>query len=270
MGFLTILVFMLSSHSSEKVTLSISILLALTLFFLLLLDIMPPTSLVVPLFGKYLVFTITMLSLSILFTIYILNIHHRTPELHKAMPSYIRTIFLKNLPKILFFKNLMNEYNKYENEKFKKKFKLALKSSMESLESLKRVYFHKNLILAQKAVVPMHNKNRFKVKAYNGSKLLTTFENSDTGPRGRTEALKKLNPLTEASTNAISSNELNDLILENIKYLRNITNSIKRDYKKKTVKFFFYFYFSVLATYSIYNYRYSFRFKKNGSYLLMC
>lgn len=56
-SFLTLLVFYLPSDCGEKVTLSISILVSLTVFFLLLAEIIPPTSLAVPLLGKYLLFT---------------------------------------------------------------------------------------------------------------------------------------------------------------------------------------------------------------------
>ena len=52
-----VLVFYLPSDSGEKVSLSISILLSLTVFFLLLAEIIPPTSLVVPLLGKFVLFT---------------------------------------------------------------------------------------------------------------------------------------------------------------------------------------------------------------------
>ena len=56
-SFLTLLVFCLPSECGEKVTLSISILISLTVFFLLLAELIPPTSLAVPLLGKYLLFT---------------------------------------------------------------------------------------------------------------------------------------------------------------------------------------------------------------------
>ncbi|OAD54116.1 Acetylcholine receptor subunit alpha-like [Eufriesea mexicana] len=59
-SFLTVLVFYLPSDSGEKISLSISILLSLTVFFLLLAEIIPPTSLVVPLLGKFVLFTMVL------------------------------------------------------------------------------------------------------------------------------------------------------------------------------------------------------------------
>ncbi len=44
-------------------TLSISILTSLYVFFLLVVEIIPPTSLVVPLLGKYLVFAMILVSI---------------------------------------------------------------------------------------------------------------------------------------------------------------------------------------------------------------
>ncbi|XP_069948240.1 acetylcholine receptor subunit alpha-like isoform X2 [Cherax quadricarinatus] len=64
-SFLTVLVFYLPSDSGEKVSLSISILLSLTVFFLLLAEIIPPTSLVVPLLGKFVLFTMILDTLSL-------------------------------------------------------------------------------------------------------------------------------------------------------------------------------------------------------------
>ena len=99
MSFLTVIVFGLPSESGEKITLSISILLALTFFFLLLVDILPPTSITVPLLGKYLIFTITMVSLTTGATIYVLNIHHKSPKVHHRMPNLVRKLFSNILAK---------------------------------------------------------------------------------------------------------------------------------------------------------------------------
>ena len=100
---LTVLVFYLPSDSGEKITLSISILLALTVFFLLLSDINPPTSFVIPLIGKYLLFTMIVVSLSIFLAVYTLSIHFRKPSTHKLHP-WVKEVFTEILPRILFMK----------------------------------------------------------------------------------------------------------------------------------------------------------------------
>ncbi|CRK91227.1 CLUMA_CG004909, isoform A [Clunio marinus] len=105
-SFLTILVFYLPSDSGEKVSLSISILLSLTVFFLLLAEIIPPTSLVVPLLGKFVLFTMILDTFSICVTVIVLNIHFRSPQTHTMAP-WVRTIFINNLPKLLVMKRPM-------------------------------------------------------------------------------------------------------------------------------------------------------------------
>ncbi len=72
----------------------------------------------IPLFGRYLVFTITMVSLSIASTIYILNIHHRSPKSHHPMPKIIRKIFLGFLAKFLF-KNSIAKRSKWIHNNLK-------------------------------------------------------------------------------------------------------------------------------------------------------
>jgi nicotinic acetylcholine receptor len=57
MAFLSMMVFYLPSESSEKITLAISILLALVVFLLLVSKILPPTSSTIPLMAKYLLTT---------------------------------------------------------------------------------------------------------------------------------------------------------------------------------------------------------------------
>ena len=102
-SFLTVMVFYLPSDSGEKITLCISILIALTVFFLLLADLIPPTSLVIPLIGKYLLFTMILVTLSIIITVLVLNIHNRTPATHTMAP-WITWVFLYILPRLLLMR----------------------------------------------------------------------------------------------------------------------------------------------------------------------
>ncbi|XP_071449691.1 acetylcholine receptor subunit beta-like 2 isoform X1 [Hetaerina americana] len=101
--FLTVLVFYLPSDSGEKVTLCISILLSLTVFFLLLAEIIPPTSLAVPLLGKYLLFTMILVTLSICVTVCVLNVHFRSPSTHKMSP-WVKRVFLHIMPRLLMMR----------------------------------------------------------------------------------------------------------------------------------------------------------------------
>ncbi|XP_055385028.1 acetylcholine receptor subunit alpha-like isoform X2 [Condylostylus longicornis] len=102
-SFLTVLTFYLPSDSGEKVTLSISILISLHVFFLLVVEIIPPTSLVVPLLGKYLIFAMILVSISICVTVVVLNVHFRSPQTHRMAP-WVKRIFINFLPKFLFIK----------------------------------------------------------------------------------------------------------------------------------------------------------------------
>uniref|UniRef100_A0A915CYE9 Uncharacterized protein n=1 Tax=Ditylenchus dipsaci TaxID=166011 RepID=A0A915CYE9_9BILA len=99
-SFLTTFVFYLSDH---KITFSISILVTLTVFFLVLIDIMPPTSLVIPMFGRYLVTTMILVALSTMVSVVTVNFRFRSGAAHKMSP-WIRSIFLTCLPKILLMK----------------------------------------------------------------------------------------------------------------------------------------------------------------------
>ncbi|XP_023390075.1 neuronal acetylcholine receptor subunit beta-2 [Pteropus vampyrus] len=98
---LAILVFYLPSDCGEKMTLCISVLLALTVFLLLISKIVPPTSLDVPLVGKYLMFTMVLVTFSIVTSVCVLNVHHRSPTTHTMAP-WVKVVFLEKLPTLLF------------------------------------------------------------------------------------------------------------------------------------------------------------------------
>lgn len=99
-AFITILVFYIPAASTEKMALSINILLSLTVFFLMLAEIVPVTSLVVPLLGKYLLFTLMLVVSSISVTVITYQIHFRSASTH-SMQDWTRkvrytTIFLSS------------------------------------------------------------------------------------------------------------------------------------------------------------------------------
>uniref|UniRef100_A0AAU6PBV4 Nicotinic acetylcholine receptor alpha8 n=1 Tax=Protohermes xanthodes TaxID=1452977 RepID=A0AAU6PBV4_9NEOP len=112
--FLTVLVFYLPSESGEKVTLCISILLSLTVFFLLLAEIIPPTSLAVPLLGKYLLFTMILVTSSIWVTVCVLNVYFRSPSTHKMSP-WVRKVFLEFMPRILIMRRTKYSLPEYDD-----------------------------------------------------------------------------------------------------------------------------------------------------------
>ncbi|XP_058117104.1 acetylcholine receptor subunit alpha-like 2 [Anopheles ziemanni] len=102
-SYLSVLVFYLPADSGEKIALCISILLSQTMFFLLISEIIPSTSLALPLLGKYLLFTMILVGLSVVITIIILNIHYRKPSTHKMAP-WVRKFFILRLPKLLLMR----------------------------------------------------------------------------------------------------------------------------------------------------------------------
>ncbi|EGI58441.1 Acetylcholine receptor subunit alpha-like protein [Acromyrmex echinatior] len=110
-SFLTVLVFYLPCDSGEKVSLSVSILLSLTVFFLLLAEIIPPTSLVVPLLGKFVLFTMVMDTLRILWERDIVEVgtdnHQRdrsstssTPEVVESSGPFLNEMRARGLEEI--------------------------------------------------------------------------------------------------------------------------------------------------------------------------
>jgi len=79
-SFLSVCVFYLPADAGEKMTMCISILLALVVFLLLVSKILPPTSITIPLIAKYLLFTFIMNIVTIVITVIIINWNFKTPR----------------------------------------------------------------------------------------------------------------------------------------------------------------------------------------------
>ncbi|KAF6210406.1 hypothetical protein GE061_013511 [Apolygus lucorum] len=102
-SYLSVLVFYLPADSGEKIALCITILLSQSMFFVLISEIIPSTSLALPLLGKYLLFTMVLVGLCVVITILVLNVHYRKPSTHKMSPC-VRKVFIRCLPKLLLMR----------------------------------------------------------------------------------------------------------------------------------------------------------------------
>lgn len=92
-SMLTMVVFYLPTTAGEKITMSVSIFLALIVFLqVLVTNLLPPSSLSLPLFAKYLIFTVILDVCCIINTIISINWSWRTPRTHLLSPA-MRTFF---------------------------------------------------------------------------------------------------------------------------------------------------------------------------------
>uniref|UniRef100_A0A3P9I5T6 Cholinergic receptor, nicotinic, alpha 10a n=1 Tax=Oryzias latipes TaxID=8090 RepID=A0A3P9I5T6_ORYLA len=99
-SFLAPLGFYLPADSGEKVSLGVTVMLALTVFQLLVAEIMPPSE-NVPLIGKYYIATMTMITASTALTIFIMNIHHCGPDAN-PVPKWAKKVILQYMARVCF------------------------------------------------------------------------------------------------------------------------------------------------------------------------
>ncbi|XP_066913379.1 neuronal acetylcholine receptor subunit alpha-3-like [Clytia hemisphaerica] len=92
-GMLTILSFLLPAESGERVSLAITLLLAMTVFMLVVAEIIPATSDVVPLVGVF--FTASMIEMVIMIVVlcYIMRLYHKGPN-DPPMPLWMKKYIL--------------------------------------------------------------------------------------------------------------------------------------------------------------------------------
>ncbi|XP_063046432.1 neuronal acetylcholine receptor subunit non-alpha-2-like [Engraulis encrasicolus] len=116
LSFLTVLVFYLPSDEGEKLSLSTSVLVSLTVFLLVIEEIIPSSSKVIPLIGEYLLFIMIFVTLSIIVTVFVINVHHRSSATYHPMSPWVRGLFLQRLPRLLCMRGHADRYHYPELE----------------------------------------------------------------------------------------------------------------------------------------------------------
>uniref|UniRef100_A0A0K0FNG3 Neuronal acetylcholine receptor subunit alpha-7 (inferred by orthology to a C. elegans protein) n=1 Tax=Strongyloides venezuelensis TaxID=75913 RepID=A0A0K0FNG3_STRVS len=97
---MSLLGFTLPPDAGEKITLQITVLLSICFFLSILSEMSPATSEAVPLLGIFFSCCMVIVTLSTVFTVYVLNLHYRTSETHE-MGVTSRTVLLYWLPYLL-------------------------------------------------------------------------------------------------------------------------------------------------------------------------
>ncbi|MBN3296679.1 ACHG protein, partial [Amia calva] len=92
--------FLPAKAGGQKCTMSISILLAQTVFLFLIAQKVPETSQAVPLIGKFLMFAMTVTTIVVMNCVIVLNVSLRTPSTH-IMTNDVRQILLNFVPRLL-------------------------------------------------------------------------------------------------------------------------------------------------------------------------
>uniref|UniRef100_A0A671WWL0 Cholinergic receptor, nicotinic, epsilon n=1 Tax=Sparus aurata TaxID=8175 RepID=A0A671WWL0_SPAAU len=100
--------FLPAQAGGQKLTVSISVLLAQTVFLFLIAQKIPETSLSVPLIGKYLIFVMSVTTLIATNQIVVLNFSLRSPNTH-TMSYSIKHLFLEMVPRFLGMSPLLEE-----------------------------------------------------------------------------------------------------------------------------------------------------------------
>ncbi|XP_013406817.1 acetylcholine receptor subunit beta-type acr-2 isoform X5 [Lingula anatina] len=100
---LSVFNFYLPAEAGEKITLTISVLVSLVFFIILVSKLLPPNSEAVPLIAEFLFFTFLMNIISVFNTVILINWHYRSPKAHR-MNRWVRVVFLNYLPKLLMIR----------------------------------------------------------------------------------------------------------------------------------------------------------------------
>lgn len=141
---LTLIKFFLPPESGEKVGLGITVLLAMTVFLLLVADSLPSTSEHIPLLGQYFVLTMFDTALSLVATCLILNFFHRNPST-SPMPRWVRVIVLGYMARVFCFKDINEELERQDAQQ---------SQGRRSVESLPGTDIERHTLLSEAVDIP--------------------------------------------------------------------------------------------------------------------
>ncbi|XP_077992175.1 neuronal acetylcholine receptor subunit alpha-2-like [Glandiceps talaboti] len=145
-SLLKFLVFLLPVDTGEKMSFGMSLLIAMSVFNLLVTDTLPPSANGVPLIARYLLFDTILVALSITITVYTLRIHHTGR--HQEINSFVKKLFFKILPKVMCMKNrvvtrqkgkpktIQDDYFKYENASNAEGVRACISSVSETINHI--------------------------------------------------------------------------------------------------------------------------------------
>jgi len=114
LSILSVLGFWLPPDSGEKITLGITVLLAFSVFMLLIAESMPATSEMVPLIEIYLTAVMALTSLSIVLTVYVLQLHHSGPVVI-PIPHSFKYSLVRHIAPAIGMKKIVEIYAREHN-----------------------------------------------------------------------------------------------------------------------------------------------------------
>ncbi|XP_070540916.1 neuronal acetylcholine receptor subunit alpha-10-like [Ptychodera flava] len=123
----TILSFFLPVESGEKVGLGITVLLSLTVYLLLLAETLPPMKNNVPILGQYYAAVMFLVSLSIMMSVIVLNLHHRGPE-SRPVPPWLRRLVLGKVARFVLIRQVSANT---DNRKINKRDQARIRKKLE-------------------------------------------------------------------------------------------------------------------------------------------
>ena len=107
--------FWLPPDSGEKITLTITILLALTVFLQLITEYTPKAAKTLPIIGLYFNINLILVLISVILTIIVLNFHFRGPK-KRRVPKWMRHLIIGHMGRVFCFCYESRAYYMFQEE----------------------------------------------------------------------------------------------------------------------------------------------------------